>query len=327
MLVFTALALSSWAVPIIGAAHCLGTSFTRTPPRPATGVPIPAITAADRERTRRRIPLPVQFREQKDRGLLVSTWINGAGPYTFAIDTGAGTIIVNRRVAFEAKLPQRGSRVVVAGLSGVTQVSGREAVINTVALGQQENILSSNRLALVSDGLPSDIDGVLDPTEAYWPLGYSIDIPKNQMAVFDPRESSLRISDSPRGGAVVPWVNDSDSRRPFVRLGDGRLALIDTGSGFGFALDEDGLTRGPGAPRPLGPIKDIGGGAIAARRVRPSTITIGALTLRGVPTDLLSGMKATSPIILGRAALYPFKLTFDPVKHLIEIAPTLDSGR
>src|SRR5260370_27918341 len=38
----------------------------------------------------RGIPRPATFREIPGRGLLVRIWVNGAGPFTFAIDTGAG---------------------------------------------------------------------------------------------------------------------------------------------------------------------------------------------------------------------------------------------
>ena len=60
---------------------------------------------------------------------------------------------------------------------------------------------------------------------------------------------------------------------------------------------------------------------ISARRVSPVTVNIGSLELRSVPTDVLFGAPAGTPVILGRDALYPFRLTFDPTTQLIEIAP------
>src|SRR3954463_11736224 len=45
------------------------------------------------------LPSPIRFREVSGRGLLVSAWVNGAGPYTFAVDTGAGATILSRPVA------------------------------------------------------------------------------------------------------------------------------------------------------------------------------------------------------------------------------------
>ncbi|HXL81856.1 MAG TPA: hypothetical protein VN951_13345, partial [Pyrinomonadaceae bacterium] len=64
----------------------------------------------------------------------------------------------------------------------------------------------------------------------------------------------------------------------------------------------------------------LGGGTINARRVAPTTISIGELVLRGIPTDILSGVAVDAPIILGRDALYPFKISFDPRRKLITFA-------
>jgi hypothetical protein len=42
-----------------------------------------------------------------------------------------------------------------------------------------------------------------------------------------------------------------------------------------------------------------------------------------VPTDLVSGTEADAPVLLGLSALRPFRLKFDPLHRLIEIAPGL----
>ena len=125
----------------------------------------------------------------------------------------------------------------------------------------------------------------------------------------------------PRDGAVVRWVREAGNDRPFVRLGDGRLALIDTGSGFGLALNETRRAVG----RNHGDVQnrsDLGGGSVQSREVEPQTVNIGTLVLRGVPTDVLSGVAPGTPIILGRKALFPFKISFDPVARLIAFEPT-----
>jgi predicted aspartyl protease len=122
----------------------------------------------------------------------------------------------------------------------------------------------------------------------------------------------------------VPWLTDGQSRRPFVMLGEGRRALLDTGSGFGLAVDESAarslgilLTQG----RRRGSTRDIAGGEIASRRVRAATVSIGPLVLRGVPTDLLVRAQKGAPVILGRDALRPFRLTFDPASRLVMFEP------
>ena len=74
-----------------------------------------------------RLPSPVGFREDGGRGLLVRAWVNGAGPFNFAVDTGAGATVLSPRVAGEARVEvEAGGRgVEVGGLSGVASRSAR----------------------------------------------------------------------------------------------------------------------------------------------------------------------------------------------------------
>ena len=261
---------------------------------------------------------------------MASAWVNGAGEYTFAIDTGAGATILSERVALEARLSFNGNRASISGLSGVGAGAGREAVVRSLAIGDKDNFLPSKNptLVVVTAGLPPGIDGVLDPTESYWPLGYSINMPEGEISAFDPRVNPVRPGDAPPDGAVVPWLLDARTRRPFVMLDLGRRALLDTGSGFGLAISESvarssgimfGETRDSRSSRSN--VRDLGGGMIAARRVTPITVRIGSLTLRRIPTDLISGVDSGAPILLGREALQPFHITFDPANRLIKLAP------
>jgi predicted aspartyl protease len=271
------------------------------------------------------LPSIVRFREVSGRGLLTRVWVNGAGEFTFVIDTGAGATLLSGRVAREAGVSLKGSRLSIGGLSGAGTASGQEAVLRTLAIGESDNLLPARGLFIVTDRLPPGIDGVLDPTEAYWPLGYTIDLPNNELSAFDPRSTPLRRNDAPTGGAIVPWISDARSRRPFVMLNGTRRALLDTGSEFGLALSEQearaiGVIH-DGRGRSRDGVRDIAGGQINARRIAPATVNIGALVLRGVPTDLLSGAHAGAPILLGRDALQPFRLTFDPLNRLIRITP------
>jgi predicted aspartyl protease len=271
------------------------------------------------------LPRAVRLRESSGRGLLVSTWVNGVGVYSFAVDTGAGATIISERVARDAGVAlKRGSATVVSGMSGAGSVNAREASLSSLAIGDENNLLPSQGIVVVTGGLPPDIDGVLDPTEAFWPLGYSIDMRRGEISAFDPRTSPLSLNDAPQDGAVVRWLVESGSRRPFVMLGGGRRALIDTGSEFGLAVSET-AARAMGIPGQMGRnrdgARDIAGGRITARRVAPATVQVGSLVLRGVPTDVLSGIVDGSPILLGRDALQPFYLSFDPLHRLILIAP------
>jgi len=259
---------------------------------------------------------PIRLKDERERGLLAQGWINGAGPFVFVIDTGAGVSLVNRNVVEQARLQvMKSRRTLVGGLSTAPIASDEETRISGMALGQLDNNVPGSFNAAVVANLPGSIDGVLDPTEVFRPHGYSIDIPNRELRVFDQR---LSVTDVPKDGAVVRWVREAGSERPFVRLGDGRLALIDTGSTLGFALNEPGRVNGSNHIT----THDLGGGSVQSRRVAPQTVNIGALVLNKVPTDVLTGVASDTPIILGRGALFPFKITFDPASRLIAFEPT-----
>jgi predicted aspartyl protease len=302
-----ALAAMTWAVPISGAAHFAAAAATRNDSRSVSP------------------PLPVRFRINKDRGLLLTTWINSKGPYVFVVDTGAGMNVVTERVVADAGLTVRKTNATtIGGLSSAQTTSSREAVIKQLALGNPGNTLRTTKSALVVSFLASGIDGILDPTDVYAPFGYSIDLPNQRIEALDTTTGGVQRRDLKSEGAVVPWLHFGDSVRPFVRLGDGRLALIDTGSGFGLGVNERdaiivGNRRGNLAREGA---RDIAGGAINSRRVSPTTISIGELVLRRVPTDILFGVEDDAPLILGRDALYPFKISFDPERRLIEFVTT-----
>lgn len=103
---------------------------------------------------------------------------------------------------------------------------------------------------------------------------------------------------------------------------------MDTGSRFGLAVSERNaviIGRNRASENTEG-IRDIGGGTIFSRRVSSSTISIGELVLRGIPTDILSDVEDDAPVILGRDALYPFKITFDPRRRLIEFVTSAENN-
>ena len=260
---------------------------------------------------------PVRLREVRGRGLLADVWVNSVGPFRFAVDTGAGATLVSPGVASAARLDVRSNRSrSIAGLSG-RGTTAHDANIQTLAIGDRTNYVPGSREVVVTPGLPNDIDGVLDPTEAFSPLGYVIDIPRLELSTFDSRAMPLRLEDQPIEGAVVRWLREGSSRRPFVQLDNGDRALIDTGSSLGLGIRSHSE---PDRGR-VSYSRDIGGSQISTERVRPMTIAIGALKLKNIPTDVISGAGAGAPTLLGLSALRPFRLVFDPVNRLIEIAP------
>jgi hypothetical protein len=290
----------AWAIPGRGVAH-------QRVQRPE-GARVISTTVA-----------PIRLRDERERGLLATGWINGAGPFVFAIDTGAGVSLISRNVVGQAKLGvTRSRRPIVGGLSTSPISSNEETSISGLALGDRGNSIPGSFNAAVVANLPGSIDGVLDPTEVFEPFGYSVDLPNRQLWVFDSTAPRLRLSDVPPEGAVVRWVRQPGNHRPFVRFEDGRLALLDTGSSFGLALNSE---RYVGEAR-QNTIHDLGGGRVQSYQVAPQKVSIGSLVLNGVPTDVLTGVAPGTPIILGRRALFPFRITFDPAAKLISFEPT-----
>ena len=288
-------AIVAWAVPIKGIAH------QRVEP----------LRAAD-------VVAPIRLRDERGRGLLAQGWINSAGPFVFVIDTGAGVSLINRNVVDRARLSVvKSRRSLVGGFSTSPISSNQESRVSGLSLGRAGNNIPGSFTAAVVNSLPGGIDGVLDPTDVFKPHGYSVDLPNNELRVFDTAAYRLRVTDVPKDGAVVRWMREAGSDRPFVRLSDGRLALLDTGSALGLALNQGGRASGREDMT-----HDLGGGSFQSRRIEPQTVSIGALVLNRVPTDLLTGVAPGTPIILGRGALFPFKITFDPASRLIAFEPT-----
>ena len=266
---------------------------------------------------------PIRLREDRAAGLLVNGWINGAGPFTFAIDTGAGVSIVTNRVVTAAGLRVTNSkRPLVGGLTTTPIESHQEARTERLALGTATNLVPLSPTVAVVATLPGVLDGILDPSDLFGTLAYSIDLPRRQLIAFDAKSNGLDLVHPPTDGAIVRWIKAGG--RPFVKLGDGRLALIDTGSGFGLAVNERATAAGRNHINRH--VSDLGGGAVQSVEVAPTTVNIGDLVLRSVPTDLLMGVPADTPLLLGRRALFPFKITFEPVSRLIIFEPTLRSN-
>lgn len=279
-------------------------------------------------RVRAALPRPVRFHEDDRRGLLIKAWINGVGAYTFAIDTGAGALILSRRVAAEARVAMEGGRALeIGGLSGQRVAAGRKASVRDLALGVRHNMVPAHGLIIVTENLPPDIDGILDPTEIFRTHGFVIDMPRGELSSFDAGAHPWRRSGTSEiEGTVMSWLPDGSSRRPFVMLSGTRRALLDTGSGFGLALTEKAarslglaIDRATDGGRARDGTRDMAGGLVLTKRLRPTTVSLGALELRGVPTDLLINADPHAPILLGRDALRPFQLAFDPVHRLIRI--------
>ncbi len=294
----------------------LVTAFVVAVPTPVTagGLEHPGSAVA--------VPGTIPFREVEGIGLIASVWVNGAGPFRFALDTGAGCAIASDRVARESHLDLSDTTVPIAGLSGLP-AAARQTAAARLAAGSSDNVLPSTSVLLVTDALPEGVDGVLDPAIAVRPLGFVMDLPSGELRCFDPLTSPVRATGDSPDSVVVAWLGSAGSLSPVVSIGHGRKALVDTGSQFGLAIGtRDVLAFGAIVQRTSvsDGVVDLGGGAVRSRRATTPTLDLGGMVLSNVPTQVLLGTDSDTQILLGRDALRPFEITFDPHARLIQIA-------
>jgi len=104
------------------------------------------------QRQRADVVAPVRLKDERERGLLAQGWVNGAGPFVFVIDTGAGVSLINRNIVEQARLQvTRSRRTLVGGFSTAPIASDQETRVSGLALGQrgQGEPLSSEDTALL----------------------------------------------------------------------------------------------------------------------------------------------------------------------------------
>src|SRR4030095_2245610 len=105
------------AVVLSGALVAFAASSGAVPKTGAASLAVGNVSNSQRKQIA-RLPTPVRLREAKGRGLLTQAWINGHGPFTVAIDTGAGLTILSQGVAAAVGLQNVGGSSRVAGVSG-----------------------------------------------------------------------------------------------------------------------------------------------------------------------------------------------------------------
>lgn len=88
--------------------------------------------------------VPVKIAHGQDGATLVllpDVTINGQGPFTFALDTGASTSLIDRPLAQQLHLPQNGTPQPIAGVSGKEQAI--PVKIDNWSVGKQIKLPSS----------------------------------------------------------------------------------------------------------------------------------------------------------------------------------------
>ncbi len=139
--------------------------------------------------------------------------INGRGPFTFVVDTGANRTVICAEAAAALGLPP-GPRTRVHGIAGpqaTDTVQIRKLQIGTLKIDKTISAPLVARHLIGADGL----------------LG--IDVMRDQVATLDFLRDRLEISgrDGSRGYAVVSRTNDSLIRKVQARQKFGQLTILD----------------------------------------------------------------------------------------------------
>ena len=253
-------------------------------------------------------PTPFSLAEQG--GILVAVMLNGTGPFTMAIDTGANHSAIADEVAIRIGAPAIAQAMVTssAGNRMRTLVRVQRLAFGPVAAVADATVLPRDALAAMGA-----FDGVIGQ-DVLAALCYTID--------FDRREIAWHDEPASVAGARAVLTMTFDYGRFLVELPhrESVLRLVpDSGAG--------GLVLFQGAGRVLpdliGPRGGIGvatfGGRIDAESVHVRELRIGSSTLRNLPAVLVDRAANRPADGDGLLPLHLFnRVTFDgPGRRLI----------
>jgi predicted aspartyl protease len=106
--------------------------------------------------------IPFRLAHEAKPHILIPAWVNGTGPYQFALDTGASTTVIAPRLALALEI--RGEAAVpMTGGGGAVPAS--VALVESLAAGGVERrrlgVMVANFLTMLSETVGMTLDGVL----------------------------------------------------------------------------------------------------------------------------------------------------------------------
>jgi hypothetical protein len=255
---------------------------------------------------------------------VVSTWVNGKGPYHFALDTGAGITVLTPEFAKRAGLIGSGS-MQATGSGGTVKV--QQLVLHSVAVGRA----TVNDVAAAIIPLPLDFTyqgdyGTIDGVLGYSFLSHfavTIDMQHNRATLTTP--SAYHTPP----GAASEVANLSDNT-PVVRArvdGINGFFKLDTGDNGWLTLTAPFVAAHGFARRYPGGVPELFegvGGMDRARTVRIRQFIIGGATLRDEPTSLsltTTGMLGGMTGNVGHDILRRFVFTVDYARKRVDFTP------
>jgi predicted aspartyl protease len=245
-----------------------------------------------------------------DRGLrmTVETHVNGSGPFSFTIDTGADRSVVSDRLATRLALPL-GKTVTVYGIAGPVPVSTVQ--LDSLRVGQRE------RKGIAAPVLPEHSLGA---------VGFlGIDALRDERILMDFKRNRITIANSAREameGEDGVIVVTGRSRFGQLILTDARIgnvkvhAIIDTGAEntIGNLVLRNMMAKRGAAPGYMTTIIGVTGAELPAEASTVARIRLGGLELVHMPiayanvqTFKLFGIDDKPAILVGMDVLRGFE--------------------
>jgi hypothetical protein len=258
------------------------------------------------------------------RSFLVEATINGRGPYTLLLDTGAATTILSPAVA-DAMPEHTGPTLFAAvGAGGRTVMITRRVRVESLTVGAREPALQLSGfdapvfdLSSFETALGGKLDGILG-YPAFRDLLLTLDYPAGAV-----RLSTARLAPGP---GTLRLLETQSPRVQFAIQGRPMKAVLDSGSGGWFMLSDSGL----GARRfdyasPLAPIGSfiaVGGRELTrAGRLRGSA-TLGPLEIE---EPLLEPSRHSA--LIGAKVMQHAAIDFDQRSRLVRFRPAVSRAR
>ena len=256
--------------------------------------------------------------------------VNGAGPFSFVLDTGAGLSVVNRSLAKELKLKRWPLRWRASAWAGWTEWEFLRGV--QLELGDIRHrpwTMASGRLP---DGASRPLDGLLG-ADLFLRFVVELDFEKRELRLFEP--STYRYAGA---GAVLPFrlrhripVIDAELLSPAGVRVTNRFD-IDTGSGKALALASAFFQSNQWAD-PAAPLRRASSGDAVGRveeligrlpeiRLGPYTVHQPTVSFELHPMVAQNGLAGT----LGTPLLRRFQLVFEYRRRRLYLTPNRAFG-
>ncbi len=233
---------------------------------------------------------------------LLDVKLNGRGPFTMVLDTGASQTVVTPRVADLLKVDTRPANMYAEGSQGKRQDVDRILTVRTLSIGDAElrgfDAITLD-LARIEATLGSRVDGILG-APAFGEVLLTIDYPRSVVRVSLgelPRPDGSRVLELAEGDAPMIEARVAGKRRRF---------LLDTGKAGAISVRDFDRQDFANPPATIAQGVAIGGSYVLRAGRLAGDITLGDVTFR---RPVIESSDASD--LIGAEALKSFVVTLD----------------